>query len=83
MTRLVERAGQKALRELQAEMRQAEPEAQSGYPPTIAWLKMALETMRSDDVNQHATAMEAEERLVGWISAREEVSSPSPMEATG
>ena len=83
MTRLVERAGQRALRELQAEMRQAEPEAQSGYPPTIAWLKMALETIRSDDVNQHATAMEAEQRLVGWISAREEVSSPSPMEATG
>ena len=44
---------------------------QAGYAPTIAWLKLALETMRSDDVSKRNTAMEAEERLVRWIVARD------------
>jgi hypothetical protein len=71
MIRLVERATQRALRDLQAEMRQADPADQAGYAPTIAWLKLALETMRSDDVSKRNTAMEAEERLVRWIVARD------------
>jgi DNA primase len=71
MIRLVERATQRALRELQAEMRQADPVGQAGYAPTIAWLKLALETMRSDDVSTKGAAVDAEERLVGWLVARD------------
>jgi hypothetical protein len=72
MIRLVERAGRRALREVEAEMRQAEPADQAGFVPTHTWLMMALETMRSDDATQRSTAVEAEERLVGWIVARAE-----------
>lgn len=72
LNRLVERATQRAIRELTAEMRQAGPEEQASYPPTIAWLKLALETMKTDDVTRHQGAVEAEERLVGWIVAREQ-----------
>jgi DNA primase len=72
MNRLVERAGRRALREVEAEMRQAETADQAGFVPTHSWLMMALETMRSDDATQRSTAVEAEERLVGWIVAREE-----------
>ncbi len=71
MIRLVERATQRALRDLQGEMRQADLADQAGYAPTIGWLKLALETMRSDDASKRSTAMEAEERLVGWIVARD------------
>jgi DNA primase len=71
MIRLVERATQRALRELQAEMRQADPAGQAEYAPTVAWLKLALETMRSDDVSRHGAAVDAEERLVGWLVARD------------
>jgi DNA primase len=71
MIRLVERAGQRALRELQAEVRQGEPAEQRSFAPTIAWLKLALETMRSDDASQREAALEAEERLVGWILERD------------
>ncbi len=71
MIRLVERATQRALRDLQAEMRQADPADQADYAPTIAWLKLALETMRSDDVSRKDAAVDAEERLVGWLVARD------------
>ena len=71
MIRLVERAGQRALQELQSEMRQADPADQAAYAPTVAWLKLALETMRADDVDRRVAAVEAEERLVGWIVARD------------
>lgn len=68
--RLVERAVQKELRELQAEMRQAPPEHQAAYAPTIAWLKMGLERMRADDISQREASLEAEERLVAWLVSR-------------
>jgi DNA primase len=68
--RLVERAVQKQLQELQAEMRQAPPDQQAGYIPIITWLKLGLERMRADDVNQRDAAIEAEERLVGWLTER-------------
>jgi DNA primase len=71
MIRLVERATQRALRDLQAEMRQADPAGQADYAPIIAWLKLALETMRSDDVSRKDAAVDAEERLVGWLVARD------------
>ncbi len=74
MIRLVSRAGQRVLRDLQAEMRQAAPADQGAYSATVAWLKMALETMKSDDVTMRASAIEAEEGLVGWIVAREQAS---------
>lgn len=83
MIRLVERAVQKELRELQSEMRQAPPEDQPAYAPTIAWLKLGLERMRADDITQREAALEAEERLVGWLAERHASVRPQPAEALG
>ena len=71
MIRLVERAVRRELHRLEADMRQSLPEQQAGYVPTIAWLKLALETIRADDVTDRPAAVEAEERLVRWILDRE------------
>ena len=81
--RLVERAVQRELTELQAEMRQSPDEDHAAYAPTIAWLKLALERMRADDVTQKASALEAERSLVDWLADRHAVSAPPPAEATG
>jgi hypothetical protein len=35
-------------------------------------LKLALETMKTDDISRRPAAIEAEERLVAWIVAREQ-----------
>lgn len=70
MTRLVERAGQRALRDLQSEMRQAPPSEHGSYPATIAWLKLTLEEIRSEDQSTRNSAVEAEERLIRWLVAR-------------
>jgi DNA primase len=70
MIRLVERAVQSELRELQSEMRQSPAAEQAAYAPTIAWLKLGLERMRLDDVTQREIALEAEERLVAWLAER-------------
>jgi DNA primase len=70
MIRLVERAASRELQDLQAELRQAPPEKQPEVAPLFAWVKLALEQMRTDDVTEHGAAVEAEERLVGWIVAR-------------
>ncbi|HET6963224.1 MAG TPA: DNA primase [Acidimicrobiales bacterium] len=80
MIRLVERAVQKELRELQSEMRQAPPEDQPAYAPTIAWLKLGLERMRADDITQREGALEAEERLVAWLAERHASLGPQPAE---
>ena len=73
MIRLVERAGQRALPELQAEMRQAEPEDQAGYRPTDRLAEDGLRdhACRADRRNGQPP-LEAEQRLVGWIVARDE-----------
>jgi len=71
LIRLVERATHRAIRELTAEMRQAPVGDQASYPPTVAWLKLALDGMKTDDVSRRPAALEAEERLVAWIVARE------------
>ena len=77
MTRLVERAGQRALRELQSEMRQAPPSEHGSYPAAIAWLKLTLEEIRSEDPSSRNSAVEAEERLIRWLVARNgEASQP-------
>jgi DNA primase len=70
IVRLVERAVQKEVRELQSEMRQAPAEEQAAYAPIIAWLKLGLERMRADDVTQHGAVMEAEQKLVAWLAER-------------
>jgi hypothetical protein len=75
MTRLVERAGQRALRQLEAEMRQAAPADQPAFAHTVAWLKLALETVRTDEAVGRSAAVEAEQRLVGWLVARDEAQS--------
>ncbi len=72
MVRLVERAGQRTLAGLQAEMRQAEPEDQAGFVPTVSWLKLTLEMLRAEQSAERAAALEAEHGLVGWLVARDE-----------
>ncbi len=71
MVRLVERAGQRALRSVQSDMRQAEPAEQAGLAPTVSWLKLSLEALRGEDAGGRSGALEAEQRLVGWLLARE------------
>jgi DNA primase len=71
MIRLVEQAGRRALRRLESDTRQASPAEQASFVPTVTWLKLAIETMRADDVTDRPAAVEAEERLVGWIVDRE------------
>jgi DNA primase len=80
LVRLVERAGQRALREVQAEMRQAEPSQQVGFAPTVGWLKLTLEALRTEDPDGQSGALEAEQRLVGWLVARDQ--AEQQMEAT-
>lgn len=74
MTRLVERAGHRALKELQSQMRLAEPAAQADFAPTIAWLKLTLESLRSVDgaVAGAGATTEAQEGLVRWLTAWEQ-----------
>ena len=72
MVRLVERAGQRALASVQAEMRQADPGEQAGFAPTVSWLKLTLEALRMEDAGGRSAALEAEQRLVGWLVARDE-----------
>lgn len=72
MKRLVERAGQRALRDLQSELRQAAPADQPSFPPVIAWLKLTLEEIRSEEPSSRNSAVEAEERLIRWLVGREE-----------
>jgi DNA primase len=72
MGRVVERAGYRALRALEADMRQAAPADQAAFVPTITWLKLSLETLRADDASIRPAALEAERRLVGWLMARDD-----------
>jgi hypothetical protein len=83
VVQLVARAVQRELTELQAEMRQAPDEDHAAYAPTIAWLKLALERMRADDVTQKASALEAERSLIDWLAERHAMVDPPPAEATG
>ena len=73
--RLVERAVQRELTELQAEMRQAPDDQHAAYAPTISWLKLALERMRADDANLRASALEAERSLIDWLAQRHAVAA--------
>ncbi len=81
MVRLVERAGQRTLQEIQAEMRQAEPGEQVGFAPTVSWLKLTLEALRTEDGAGRPGALEAQQRLVGWLVARDQAEQQT--EATG
>jgi DNA primase len=81
MVRLVERAGQRALQEVQSEMRLAEPGEQIGFAPTVSWLKLTLEALRTEDGAGRPGALEAEQRLVGWLVARYQAEHQT--EATG
>lgn len=82
MIRLVERAGHRALKELQSQMRQADPAAQADFAPTIAWLKLTLESLRSDDgpVPGEGTTG-AQEGLVRWLTAWEQTGVAQTVDA--
>jgi DNA primase len=71
MVRLIERAGQRALRDLQGELRQATPAEYAGFAPTVSWLKLTLETLRTEDAAEEMSAVEAGRRLVEWLVARD------------
>jgi DNA primase len=71
MGRIVERAGHRALREVEADVRGADPADQAEFVPTITWLKLTLETLRAEDPASRPAALEAERRLVGWLVARD------------
>ncbi len=73
VVRLVERAGQRCIAELSAEMRHADDPA--AYAPVVGWLKLALETFRSADMVDREAAMDAESALVGWLVARDAAES--------
>ena len=77
--RLVQRAIEKELLELQRELRQAPPAQQPAYPPTIAWLKMTLEQTRIDDVTHREVALEAQRLLVAWLADRRHGPAPEPV----
>jgi len=84
MVQLIWRAGQRALRELQAEMRQSEVSRHAEFSPTIAWLKLTLESLRPED-GPARDPVDAEDRLVRWLADRDEVSNDdlaSPAEPT-
>lgn len=73
MVRLVERAGQRALAELGAEMRSTEDPA--AYAHIVAWLKLAVEMVRGGEETDAVRTLEAQEALVDWLVAR---SQPAP-----
>jgi DNA primase len=79
MGRVVERAGQRAIRQLEAEMRQAAPSHQAAYVPTITWLKLSLEALRREDPAARPAAREAERRLVGWLVSRHDAERTEAM----
>ena len=81
--RLVERAVQRELRELQAEMRQAAVEDQAAYAPAIAWLKLGLERVRADDAAPREATRETEELLVAWLAERRSRLDRPPVESLG
>ncbi len=78
MVRVVELAGQRAVAELQAELRAAASEDVPAYVDNIAWLKLAVEALRPASPSEAATASEAERRLVAWLVARQ---LPGPVDA--
>jgi hypothetical protein len=79
MGRVAERAGHRAVRHLEAEMRQADPADQAAFAPTIAWLKLTLESLRGDDPAARTAAWEAERGLVGWLVARDDAERTEAM----
>jgi DNA primase len=71
MIRLVERAGDRAYRELLADMRQSPDPA--AYSDLLGWVKLTMETLRSPEHGR-----EAEDLLVAWLVDR---SRPGDTEA--
>jgi DNA primase len=68
MVRLAERAGNRALKELQADVRQAREPGE--IAPTIAFLKLVLEQLRVEGDHAEEERREAEQSLVRWVVAR-------------
>ena len=49
----------------------ADPGGQAAFVPTVSWLKLTLETMRSDDPSGRPASLAAEQGLVDWLVARD------------
>jgi DNA primase len=81
MVRLVERAGRRALAELESEMRAAPVSDQAAYPPTMNWLQLAVEALRTADRHVGRDTdpqLESERRLVAWLVERYESVTEGP-----
>jgi hypothetical protein len=76
MIRLVERAGDRAHRELLAEANSSGHPAE--YSHLLGWLKLTIETLRSADHGR-----DAEDLLVPWLVDRSRAGSPDGSGATG
>ena len=76
MVRLVERAGQRALPSCRPRCARPSPADQAGFVPTVSWLKLTLETLRAEDAGGRPAALEAEQRLVAWLVARDRGGAP-------
>ena len=80
MTRVVELAGRRAVGELQAEIRSADPADVPAYVANLEWLILALEELRPAGGDPEPTGT-AEARLVAWLVARSEpVADEEPVE---
>lgn len=77
MTRVVELAGRRAVAELQAEIRTADPADLSAYVANLEWLILALEALRPASGGETDPTGTAEARLVAWLVARD---APDPDE---
>jgi DNA primase len=77
MFRLVGRAAARALKELQAEMRQAAPADQPDYARACDWLTRAAQQLRIEGPGADPEALEAERMVVGWLRSHQE-GTPEP-----
>lgn len=69
MTRVVELAGRRAVTDLQAEIKTADPADVPAYVANLEWLILALEELRTAGGGTDPTR-NAEARLVAWLVAR-------------
>jgi DNA primase len=72
VTRLVDRAGERALKVLLADAAAADSEERRALSPKIAWLKQQVEIVRLEEPERREAAVAAGEGLVVWLAARDE-----------
>jgi DNA primase len=72
MARLCERAAERAVAELQAEMRAVPAQAQEAYVASLTWLEQALQVLRSSYGSlERGASRQVEATLLPWLVQRE------------